>query len=443
MKGWLSAVLSFNAVTSCICIIVLTEHAGVVNTERTHAHDVDEEGCSVSMLETGRGSFKARDAREKILMARARQDPTAFQSTVTLNGFEDLAKLEDAVAQSLLQHDYAIVNVKMPAWQLPLDKTGDAPYTFQFQATSGTEGQYKEHDSMILISANPSAYFRGLSWYGQTGDPAIGNQDEVSAMGFGSGARKVAIEEAKRNIEAKHMVVHVYYPECGYFAHAMANVLPRFSAILPAARRAGYKVSVVIPSEGRAFFSGNTQAIFEGMGVEVLDAFPTTPHRAVGLSLLAPWDHVLRQGFQQELRRGFLSDATPANCNSQEAHKRMYLSRKSGARNGRWIPGTELLEQKLASDGFEIVDGVGDIPISKLAHMIYQCCTLASFGGGQLLNLVFLPPGATVVEYNPSRIYSDRWLYAHALNYKFKDTVPSSVLDAQAAADLANFAISP
>eukprot|EP00971_Amphidinium_carterae_P175803 3484918-Amphidinium_carterae.1 len=52
-------------------------------------------------------------------------------------------------------------------------------------------------------------------------------------------------------------------------------------------------------------------------------------------------------------------------------------------------------------------------------------CTLGQkFAGTQLLNLLFLPPHATVIEYNPHGLYADYWQWAHALDLNYKYTVP-------------------
>jgi len=252
------------------------------------------------------------------------------------------------------------------------------------------------------------------------------------------------LKRQKKNLAAKHAVIHVEFPEAGYFAHCVANVLPRFAAILEGARSAEHKVSVVLPQNSRGAFSPNVEKIFNKMGIELLMDAPSTPHRAIGMSLLAPWYKTLRQGLQRELHRAFVPGITPPDCRNAAEGKKLFLSRKRGASNGRWVRGSELVETELQEEGFEIKDDLTQVTIDMLAKELYQTCAVAGFAGGNLLNMLFLPPHASVVEINPMHIYADRWQFAHALGFGWKHlSGSSSQIDANEARMLAREAVVP
>lgn len=350
-------------------------------------------------------------------------------AAVVLRSAADLSALDNAVAAALTSQDYSILKVKMTNWTVPSDEiSGEPPYIFQFAQLGHGQGQYVEHESVILVSANPSSYMQaaGINLMAPpASDPAIGDLRELSALGFGDG-RRCSAQEASENRNAKHAVIYANYPESTYFAHAMANVLPRLAAVIPGARKAGYKVSVVMPDESA--YSTNTKLLIEALGAEFLRSPPSTPHQSIGVGLLAPWDHLLRAKLWQEFRNALIPAGEPApDCTSGESRSKVFASRKNGARNGRWVAGTDLLETKLQSNGFEIVDNLGEMAVRDLALKLYKTCTLAGFAGGNLLNLMFLPPGSTVIEYNPMHIYADRWQFAHSVGFHFhEEAIPAS-----------------
>jgi len=369
--------------------------------------------------------------------------PDVFHPIVELQDEKDLhAKLEDAVHQALTKHAWSAIEVKFPEWNIPLDMSEEPPYKFQFEKKSRTMGAYKASDGFLLISANTDRSLQGIDWYGSKRDPAIGNDHEFEVLGM-TGRHRVSEQDAMKNIHSKHLVVNVQYFQCAYFGHAMANVFDRFSALLPGARKAGYKVSVVIPNGGpRSEWSENTRVIFNSMGIDVLPEPPATPHRAVGMSLLHPWDHTLRKGMQYEFHRAFLANEKAPNCDDpSQPHKKIFLSRRTGSANGRWVGGTEHLEKMLQQKRWTVIDNLKGTPVREIAREIYQACSLAGCAGGNLMNMVFLPPGAKVVEFNPFGLYADFWLAAHSYGFRWKHKVTSSSHISQAEAEqLAMFA---
>jgi len=151
----------------------------------------------------------------------------------------------------------------------------------------------------------------------------------------------------------------------------------------------------------------------------------------------------MKQLMRKELRRGLMGGVQAKDCSQRPASSGIFLSRAHGASNGRWLAGSELLEGDLKARGFEVKDNLRDITLQDMARDLYQDhCILAGFAGGNLLNLIFLPDKAKVVEYNPSRIYADRWLFVKALGLDWVHSVPSQAqMDAASAAKLAQLAV--
>jgi len=173
-----------------------------------------------------------------------------FTKTFEVNNVADLDVLHKSVAEAL-QHDYSLVRFKSPAWRVETDFDGvEPPYLDQFRQVDAMHGEYKPTDSVIMISPTSSSVLQGMDW-ADTAAPSL--------LGFGRKAqRKASPEQAAENRAAKHLVLYANFGECLYFAHALANTLPRVTSILQGARDAGYKVSVVTPREGRSFYSKNT-----------------------------------------------------------------------------------------------------------------------------------------------------------------------------------------
>lgn len=349
----------------------------------------------------------------------------------------DLDHLHTAVAEAL-QHDYSIVRFKSPAWRVETDVDGvDIPYIDQFKQVDATHGEYKPTDSVIMISPTASSVLQDMDWA----------DDKVpSLLGFGKKAqRKLQPEEVAASKAAKHLVLYMNFGTCLYFAHALANILPRASSVLQGARAAGYKVSAVVPPSGRGYFSKNTELMLNEMGVDLLSEGPATPHQTALVSQVASWSPYMKQLMQKELRRKMMENVQAKDCSQHPPRSGIFLSRAHGANNGRWQEGSEHLEEEFKDLGFEIKDDIRDIPVQELARDLYQNhCTLAGFAGGNLLNLMFLPDKARVVEYNPSRIYADRWLFAKALGLDFIHTVPEAGAMTEAKAEqLAQLAFRP
>jgi hypothetical protein len=294
-------------------------------------------------------------------------------------------------------------------------------------------GEYNIGDSSILISAELSSVLQDRDW---------NDGDVPSLLGFGQQASRSGNEEAAANMAAKHLVLYINQIECLYFAHALANVLPGVAVVLQGARDAGYKVSAVVPDSGRSFFSSNTEKMLNMMGVDLLRESPSTPHQTAIVSAVKPFSPHVKQLMQRELRRGFFGDLPAKDCSTRPASAGVFLSRKAGANNGRWLEGSEILEEELQKKGFEIKDNLGEIPIEDVAKDLYQNhCTMTGFAGGNLLNLVFMPDKAKLVEYNPDRIYADRMIFVKAFGYDFVHNVPSGAITAENVEELVNIAL--
>jgi len=178
------------------------------------------------------------------------------------------------------------------------------------------------------------------------------------------------------------------------------------------------------------------------MGVDLLLEGPSTPHQTVLVSQVASWSPYMKLLMQKELRQGLMGGIPAKDCSQQHPSSGVFLSRSHGSNNGRWLEGSELLEENLKARGFEIKDNLRDTPLQDLARDLYQNhCIMAGFAGGNLLNLIFLPDKARVVEYNPSRIYADRWLFVKALGLDWVHHVPKQQqIDEVSAKQLANLA---
>lgn len=368
-------------------------------------------------------------------------DDTNMHELGTLHGLEDLENLRAGVA-SALSSPYSIVNFSTPAWEIPMDMSEDPPYADAFRKLNSSYAQYGATQNSIYISSNSGKFMDGVRTLEQTD-----GSSEHAALGFGG--TRVSAAEMQDNAATKHLVVQASYPGGpGYFGHAIDNVFPRVLSVFPGAKSAGYKLSVVVPKTSREFFSHNTQVLFEQMGVEVLEEIPKTPHRMAGVTNVASWDRLVRHNTRNVIRDELFRGLTPAACSggtedgaSQGGWSKVFLSRRSGTRNGRSVEGEELLEAKLQKSGFHILDDPGSMPVHELARKLYtSTCCLAGFAGTALLNLVFLPDGAKLVEYNPTGLYADYWEWAHALNMSYVHTVPSLRIGAGEADKLAELA---
>ncbi|CAE7515099.1 unnamed protein product [Symbiodinium pilosum] len=352
-------------------------------------------------------------------------------------GTADLQHLRTAVA-SALSSPYSIVTFSTPAWEIPLDMSEDPPYLHAFQQLNASFAQYAATRNSIYLSSNSGKFMHGVETLETDGSA------EHAALGFESGSR-VPASEVEDNLAAKHLVIQASYPGGpAYFGHAIDNVFPRVLSILPGAKLAGHRVSVVVPQVSREFFSHNTQVLFERMGVQVLEEIPQTPHRMAGVTNVASWDRLMRQNTRNIIREELFRGLTPAACADGTAGgdwSNVFLSRRSGTRNGRAVEGEEVLEEKLQESGFHILDDPGKWPVDELARKLYtSTCRLVGFAGTALLNLVFLPNGAKLVEYNPTGLYADYWEWAHALNMSYVHAVPSLSISADEADRLVQLA---
>jgi len=341
-------------------------------------------------------------------------------SRFTLDSVEKLTVLQDKVAEALGSSDYTMIEFDSPMWKIPVELDAeDPPYKGLFHKIGKDEGEYDQGLSQIYVSSNPSGFLRGIDW---------GSHDaQLRALGFGEEAQVVPPEDAEKNARAKRAVVQVQFAEAGYFAHAIDNVFPRVISVWEGARKAGYNLSVVMPHQSRSFFSHSTEVMFSELGIELLEEYPTWPHRAVGVQEVSSWNHFLKRSLQLAFRSTILKSTEPARCGPDQAVQGAYLSRRHGARNGRWVQGSERVEDGLLKKGFKIYNNMGALDLKTFARELYHnVCTLAGFTGGGMLNLVFLPPRATVVDVNPTGIYADTWFNAHELNDGFVHIVPSS-----------------
>ncbi|CAE7167731.1 unnamed protein product [Symbiodinium necroappetens] len=274
-------------------------------------------------------------------------DDTNMHELGTLHGLEDLENLRAGVA-SALSSPYSIVNFSTPAWEIPMDMSEDPPYADAFRKLNSSYAQYGATQNSIYISSNSGKFMDGVRTLEQTD-----GSSEHAALGFGG--TRVSAAEMQDNAATKHLVVQASYPGGpGYFGHAIDNVFPRVLSVFPGAKSAGYKLSVVVPKTSREFFSHNTQVLFEQMGVEVLEEIPKTPHRMAGVTNVASWDRLVRHNTRNVIRDELFRGLTPAACSggtedgaSQGGWSKVFLSRRSGTRNGRSVEGEELLEAKL------------------------------------------------------------------------------------------------
>ncbi|CAK8990533.1 unnamed protein product [Durusdinium trenchii] len=358
-----------------------------------------------------------------------------------LQGFEDLERLHKAVSRALGE-TFAIVSFSTAAWTIPLDMSEDAPYLNAFQKLNSTHGLYKATKNEIYFSGNSGDSMFGIPTLEGDGT------DELDALGFGTSSKRASESEVQDNLAAKHVVVQVNYAGgCGYFGHAIDNVFPRVLAILPGAKRANHTVSVVIPEEAREFFSPNTETLFQALGIDVLADAPRTPHRMMGVTRVASWDRLVRQNARAVIRSELLGSVRPATCADGKAvgqggdlWEMVFFSRHSGTRNVRHVEGAEAFEDKLRQKGYYILDNPGAMSVEDLAKQLYtRTCRLAGFSGTALLNLIFLPDHAKLVELNPTGLYADYWEWAHALGMSYAHRAPSSSINAFQADALVDF----
>eukprot|EP00747_Dinoflagellata_sp_TGD_P164452 gnl/TRDRNA2_/TRDRNA2_184420_c0_seq1.p1 gnl/TRDRNA2_/TRDRNA2_184420_c0~~gnl/TRDRNA2_/TRDRNA2_184420_c0_seq1.p1 ORF type:complete len:476 (+),score=68.91 gnl/TRDRNA2_/TRDRNA2_184420_c0_seq1:82-1509(+) len=353
---------------------------------------------------------------------------------VAVDSFEHLSLLDERVAEALRNPGYSIVHWRTAAFDLPLrDVSERIPYGNAFARVNESTGRYKEQDSTMFISANPGSYSNNEKWPGD----ASGRREMWQNLGFGTHAARCSPEEAIANANAKHLVVRLNFPDASYFGHAIDNLFPRLMTLLRGAHLANHSVSVVIPK--KPHFSKNTERLLNMMGVRLLTEAPKTPNRAVDLSQVASWTNLHRQAFREELRGSILKHAKPACCScGDNSSKKVWLSRAHETR--RPIEGVRLLEEPLTEQGFEIVEKPGDEEIVGFARRLYQTCILGGFAGTAMLNMLFLPDNATVVEYNPTGLYADYWMWSHVLGLNYYKTVPPNQITSDNVGPLITFA---
>ncbi|CAJ1417487.1 unnamed protein product [Effrenium voratum] len=328
-------------------------------------------------------------------------------------GDEDASGL---IAEALRRNGSHVVRFLSPAWRLPLAmlaKGQQRPYEDKFQEVNLTHGQYQAHENVVFVSACSAHEIH------KTDIPFEDFlQEKAAYMRMACPA-----ERAAQNVESKRVVIYMNLRESGYFGHAMDNVLPRVAAIMDGVLK-GHSLSLVLPPLGKRSMSANTQLLGRALGIEVLQQVPSAPHRTLGLSGVAPWSASARRWLQRRIRQSpLLAEAQPAVCQAPPGcacgsggSGGIFVGRK-GSRNSRPLPGAELLEAAFARRGFRIVSDASALPLAELAKALYGTCRLAGFSGTGMLNMIFLPPQASVVELNPHMVYANSWLWAHTLGY--------------------------
>ena len=370
----------------------------------------------------------------------------------------DAADVEDAMTQAdrlmayaLLQNTTQIVRFRTHAWTIPtltLAKGQELPYPDKVKIVSRTEGEYAGNENVVFLSPCSAHSLHSL-------DIPFGDFVLEKAAFLRMNCSK---KEQSANLASRLVVVYMNLRESGYFGHAIDNVLPRAFAVVEGARRAGHRVSLVLPPLGRRSMSENTKLLCKFLGLELLQRVPLEPHRVVGVSGVAAWSRELRQALQQAIWRSpLLQGLPPAKCPapwaptapsttspllrakasstslSSEAalalslsrcaacsralkgHPGVFLGRHGGTRNARPVEGAEHLEKAFEKRQFLVYADAGAVPLAELARRLYGSCRLAGFSGTAMANLVFLPPNAAVLEFNLYRLYANYWQWSHAL----------------------------
>lgn len=304
------------------------------------------------------------------------------------------------------------------SWTVPLQSLlpkQQLPYAERYDSLNETHGQYQGHDNVVIFSACDAKQLHRM-------DIPFGDlvKEKAGFMQLSCTER-----EANANFAARHVVAYANFRESGYFGHAVDNVLPRLFAIMEGLILGGQKLTLVLPPLGKRSLSPHTRALCEALGFELSLSVPSGPHRVLGLGGVAPWSREARQRLQQALWQSPLLARSPmgrcapepAACGCRAAPG-VFLGR-NGARNARPVQGAEHLAEAFRQRGYEVVPDASSLPLSTLARMIYGSCSLVGFAGTGMVNLIFLPPGAAVAEFNPYLVYANTWLWAHALNFCF------------------------
>mmetsp|Transcript_45532 Transcript_45532/g.105540 ORF Transcript_45532/g.105540 Transcript_45532/m.105540 type:complete len:412 (+) Transcript_45532:47-1282(+) len=364
-----------------------------------------------------------------------------IEEVLAVNDLPDLDEVTRRVAEGLASPGYTDVHFHTPAWQIPMDMDrADPPYKDTFRRLGNALGEYMSQDHHIYVSAND------VSFLTQLGNSGMGRHVEKQWLGFGTDGKRCPEERARVNCASQRAVIRVAFNEAGFFGHAIDNVLPRLIPALRGARQANFTAYVLIPAESRNAFSHNTEVLINMLGAELLKDVPAFPHRAVSVSLVSGWDKRLRQAAQQDLQRSILHGLQPARCDgtsaASAAEHAVFLSRAHGAAHRR-TPGDVKVEDLLRKRGVVVWDNIGGMDVLHVARTLYSgTCTLIGFAGTQLLNLLFLPPHATVIEYNPHGLYADYWQWAHALDLNYKYTVPDVPISDEEAKSLVEYTMS-
>ena len=380
---------------------------------------------------------------------------------------KDLGIVEDAVDQAdrlmsyaLLQNTTQIIRFRTRAWMIPmltLAKRQELPYPDKITRASPTHGEYAGHDNVMFVSPCTAEELHAL-------DIPFGDFLLEKAAFLRMNCSK---RQQGQNLASKVVVVYMNLRESGYFGHAIDNVLPRVFAVVGGARRAGHRVSLVLPPLGRRSMSENTKLLCKFLGLELLQRVPLEPHRVVGISGVAAWSRELRQSFQQGIRNSPLlqtqpsvtcrdglaplvpvsANATPsissalsqcAACNTglplrsgkggNATSAGIFLGRHGGTRNARPVEGALLLEEAFRKREFLVYADAGAVSLLELARSLYGSCRLAGFSGTAMANLIFLPPRAAVTEFNPYLLYANYWQWSYALDYCYCQlAIPQSI----------------
>ncbi|CAE8584962.1 unnamed protein product [Polarella glacialis] len=334
----------------------------------------------------------------------------------------DLSKVDVLLAEALLSNQPSTLSFWTPNWAVQRDSAQKrkVPYESRYRQLNKTHGEYLRHENLFFVS--PCSAHELEREDHQFGDPLW--EKAVFKRSNCSESEKAA------NAASKRLVVYINLRESGYFGHAVDNVLPRLGPLLGGARLANSTVTLVLPPLGRRSLSPSTTVLCKALGIELRQKIPAEPHRTVGVSGVATWDRVMRLALRAAVRASpLLRGVVPATCSAAISAPAglcpgggVFLGRGSGVRNRRQVLGSQHLEAAFQGQGFEVIDDAGAVPLEELAARLFGgACCLAGFFGTALINLIFLPPGASLIEFNPYNMYGDFWQWTQALadlNYR-------------------------
>ena len=341
--------------------------------------------------------------------------------------------ISSALAQNATQIGPQIIKFRSPSWtlsRLTLSLGQELPFAERFEGINNTHGRYLGHDNVVFLSPCTSGQIHKM-------DIPFGDFLKEKAAFL---QMRCSSNETMENLAAKQVVVYVNFRESGYYGHAIDTILPRVFAVMDGVVQSGHGLTLVLPALGKRSLSENTRVLCELLGIEVRQRVPITPHRTMGLSGVSAWSREHRKIFQQAIwaaprlklgqggTKAFLRGSEEKACEEKAlaeppcgcriALPGIFLGRHA-TRNSRPVVGAEFLENEFVGFGFELLRNAEAVPLVELAQKIHSSCSLVGFAGTAMVNLIFLPGTATVIDFNPYLIYANTWLWSHALTYCF------------------------